>query len=223
MSNVDQRFFLQVIDPRYGCPILEAMFITSDLANLHALLGSTTEGDPDLRSTYWLDEADLTALEQRYGIAIANENREVTLSRWHSLRAVPYLVHTNYELFLLLEGRKKFARMGGEYPPYQHGYEELFDTYVEKGLLHKEVELRPFPKQFTNRFGFCFEGIRDLYYTPKGEEWRIRAWKMLWAASEKTGWNETCECVLGMLFGYEDWQIDWWITERKRVLHRDKV
>jgi hypothetical protein len=60
-----------------------------------------------------------------------------------------------------------------------------------------------------------------VFYTPKGEEWRITAWKMLWAASQKASWNETCERMEGMLFGYEEWQIDWWTSQRRK--HFDLV
>ncbi len=216
MSNLPQRFFLQAIDPHYGCPVLEAMFIVSDLSELCALIGPGADSDPEVQATYSLEDEDLAALCERYGVAIASEGKEVQLERWHSNRSVPYLVHTNYELFLLLEGKKQFARMGCEYPPSQHENEMLFDNYVAKGMLHKKVEFRPFPHPFTNKFGFRFEGIRDVYYTRSGEEWRIAAWKMLWAASDKAGWNETCECVEGMLFGYEEWQIDWWAKKRHK-------
>ena len=218
MSDPTQRFFLQAIDPQFGCPVIEAMFVVGDISDLHALLGLCRDADPELRATYWLEESQLAALTERFGVAIASEGRAVTLCRWHSLRAVPYLVHTHYELFLLLEGKKKFACMGSEYPPFQHDDEELFNSYVEKGLLHKMVEFCPFPKVFTNKDGCLFEGFREVYYTQKGEEWRVTAWKMLSVASQKTGWNETCECIQGMLLGYEDWQINWWTHKRHNHL-----
>jgi len=42
------------------------------------------------------------------------DGRKVTvcLRRIHRLSDLPYLVHTGCELFLLLDGRKKLARMG---------------------------------------------------------------------------------------------------------------
>ena len=55
-----------------------------------------------------------------------------------------------------------------------------------------------------------------MYYTLKGEEWRIPATKLIWQAAEKTGWNEHFERLDGMLFGYEDWQNDWWIETISR-------
>jgi hypothetical protein len=53
---------------------------------------------------------------------------------------------------------------------------------------------------------------RTVYYTLKGEEWRIPANKLIHDASGKSGgWNEHFQRLEGMLFGYEDWQNDWWI------------
>ena len=38
--------------------------------------------------------------------------------------------------------------------------------------------------------------------------------KLIWHAAGKSGgWNEYFERLEGMLFGYEDWQNDWWIKE----------
>ena len=34
--------------------------------------------------------------------------------------------------------------------------------------------------------------------------------KLIWRVG---GWNEHFERLEGMLFGYEDWQNDWWINE----------
>jgi len=64
--------------------------------------------------------------------------------------------------------------------------------------------------------GRVLEGIRTVYYTRKDEEWRIAAWKLVSKASAKSGWNETFERFEGMLFGYEDWQNDWWIEDLRR-------
>ncbi len=120
---------------------------------------------------------------------------------------MPYLVHSGYELPLLIEGRKKLARMYGPYPPMTFEGEERFDHWVAEGVLHREEVLEPFDPP-TRRW----QGRRVVYYTLKGEEWRIPASKLIWRAAEKAGgWNEYFERLEGMLFGYEDWQNDWWI------------
>ncbi len=99
------------------------------------------------------------------------------------------------------------------YPPGQHHNEELFDRYVSEGLLHKHVSLEPFEKPTKLGDGRIYEGSREVCYTLKGEEWRVDAWKLISAASKKSGWNETFERLEGMLFGYSEWQMDWWIKQ----------
>ncbi len=122
---------------------------------------------------------------------------------------LPYLRHTGYELALMLDGRKKLTKMSDGYPPDSFPGEERFDRWVQEGKLHKETVIEPFEDS-----SLLFEGLRTVYFTPKGEEWRIAATKLLWRAAEAAGgWNEYFERLEGMLFGYEDWQNDWWIED----------
>jgi hypothetical protein len=107
------------------------------------------------------------------------------------------------------------------YPPERHYSEEYFERYVTEGVLHREIAVEPFAKPIKTKDGQIFRGHRTVYYTLKGEEWRIAAWKMIFAASRKAGWNESFERLAGMLFGYEEWQVDWWIArlqERRETL-----
>jgi hypothetical protein len=104
----------------------------------------------------------------------------------------------------------------GYYPPHQHDEEDRFDRHVASGLLHKEVQLEPFAEPLRTGDGRIFEGLRTVYYTLKGEEWRIPAWKFVWEASRKSGWNEHFERLEGMLLGYEEWQNDWWLNDIRR-------
>jgi hypothetical protein len=123
---VKRRFILQAIHPEYACPAFETMFETERLHELRALLGPDAPDDPDFEKHYWLEPADLVALAGRFGIQFDAEGREVLLyERGRLIDDCPYLPHTNYELPLLLEGRKKLARMYFEYPPNtHHPYEE---------------------------------------------------------------------------------------------------
>jgi hypothetical protein len=85
--------------------------------------------------------------------------------------------------------------------------EDRFDSWVAKGILHKQVLVEPLDGAIGET-----RGLRTVYYTAKGEEWRIPAMELLWRASGKAGgWNACFERLEGMLFGYEDWQNDWWI------------
>ncbi|WP_296387353.1 hypothetical protein [Reyranella sp.] len=210
------RFILQAYHPEYACPTFETMFMVERLDELQALLGPDARSDPEIQQLYWLEPADLVALSARFGVTFDGGDRDVALRRWHSTREPPYLVHTGYELPLLLDGRKKLARFHHEYPPHQHGWEDQFDHFVAQGLLHKEVDVEAFDKPHRHASGPVFEGLRTAWYAPKGEEWRIAAFRLI--EKTKGGWNDTLERLEGMLYGYEDWQNDWWADYRRRKL-----
>jgi hypothetical protein len=192
------------------------MFAVERLEDLQALLGPDAKRDPELQGIYWLEPADLAAICQRFAVQFDAGDREVALLSWHSIREIPYLVHTGYELPLLLDGRKKLARFHDHYPPHEHGWEEQFDRFVAQGLLHKEVDVETFDKPHRFRNGHVVEGLRTAWYTPKGEEWRIQAFRLI--TQTKVGWNDTLERLEGMLYGYEGWQNDWWADYRRRKL-----
>jgi hypothetical protein len=218
-----RRFILEAVHPDYACPAFVAMFATDRPDDLRALLGPDAEDDPDFDKVYWLEPAEIPAICERFGVAFEAEGRDVVLFEYEPTPPVPYLIHTNYELPLMLDGRKKLACMYQEYPPHQHRYEERFDHYVAQGLLHKEVDVEPFYKPYRAPNGRYYDGIRTAYYTPKGEEWRIQAYRLLHQAREKTGWNETLERLEGMLFGYEDWQNDWWANRRRELMRQEEA
>jgi hypothetical protein len=212
------RFLIQAFDLEQWCPVLQAMFPVDDPQALRAILSGVADHDPELEKTYFLDDEELAAIVATFNVSfdaaqLDSKDLEISLFRWRSSDRTPYLTHTGYELPLLLEGRKKLARMLDLYPPMTFEGEDRFEHWVTKGVLHREEVNEPFDKPIQSR-GQTYLGHRTVYYTPKGEEWRIPASKLIWDASGKSGgWNEYFERLEGMLFGYEDWQNDWWINE----------
>lgn len=209
------RFILQAIDPDYGHPAFETMFTVERPDELRALIGIDAKDDPDFEMHYRLEPHEVTAVTRHFRLGFDPAGRETELFKWNDRPRPPYLVHTNYELVLMIEGRKPLARMDWEYPPHSFPGEDRFDRHVAAGLLHKEVELVPFAEPIRSR-GRFFQGYRTVYYTLKGEEWRIPAWKLVAEAARKAGWNDSFERLEGMLLGYEEWQNDWWAAERRR-------
>ena len=209
-----RRFILQALDPDHGSPVLEALFRVSQLEELRALVGERAENDHKLEGRYTLEANELAAITNLLGVSFDPEGRETCLCAWDWWREIPYLSHNGYELPLLLEGRKPFARMGDAYPPEKHQDEDRFDRYVAQGLIHKEVVVEPFAKPHRVN-GWVYEGQRTVYYARKGEEWRIPASKLIWSAAKKTRWSDDFERMEAMLFGYEEWQCDWWIAHRR--------
>jgi hypothetical protein len=215
MGIEPHRFILQALDPDHGSPVLEAMLLVTELEDLRALLDDAGD-DPELERWYTLDATEIAAINKRFGIAFDPQGREVNLGSWDWIRRIPYLVHGGYELPLLLEGRKQLARFSDTYPSDPHWNEEKFDRYVAEGALHKEAVFEPFEQPERRDDGRVIEGLRTVYYTRKGEEWRISASKLMRDAAAKSKWSEDFERMEGMLFGYEEWQNDWWIAEFRR-------
>jgi hypothetical protein len=212
-SSIADVFILSAFDRDQWCPVLQARFRVDDLEALRSILGEQANDDPELRHEYLLDDDELSAVVRRFAVLfdptkLPFERPEISLFRKHSISDAPYLIHTWYELPLLLDGRKKLARMSHEYPPETFEGEDRFDHWVSGGVLSKAEVSEPFRKQIKG-----YLGIRTVYYTPVGEEWRIPAMQMIMKASGKSGgWNEHFERLEGMLFGYSDAENDWWIN-----------
>lgn len=212
------QFLIQAFDREQWCPVLQAMFAVDDPEALRAILGGMADHDPKLEKAYFLDDQELAAIVATFNVSfdtaqLDSKDLEISVFQRRTSDRMPYLSHTGYELPLLLEGRKKLARMSDLYPPMRFEGEDRFDHWVTRGVLRREEVNEPFDKPIESR-GQTYLGHRTVYYTPKGEEWRIQASKLIWDASGKSGgWNEYFERLEGMLFGYEDWQNDWWINE----------
>jgi hypothetical protein len=213
-SPHSNHFILEVFDCDLWCPVAQTLFHVSDIGPLRSILEEDPTQDPDLNYIYYLDDEQLAELIARFDVKFDRAEFNSTqfviaLFRWHDVSKGPYLIHTGYELPLLLDGRKKLARMSHAYPPMTFDGEHRFDHWVAEGALHREEIIDPFDFPVKK-----YLGHRTVLYTLKGEEWRIAAHNLLWQASAKSGgWNEHLERLEGMLFGYEDWQNDWWIEE----------
>jgi hypothetical protein len=58
--------------------------------------------------------------------------------------------------------------------------------------------------------------IQEVYFALPGQEWRIDAYVQL-LESSAGAWDDKRERRQGELLGYEDWQNDWWINNRKSL------
>jgi hypothetical protein len=214
------RFLIEAFDREQWCPVLQAMLPVDDPEALRAILGGSADDDSELEWIYYLDDEQLAAIAAKFNVSfdaaqLDSKDLDICLFRWRPSDQVPYLPHTRYELPLLLDGRKKLAHMVNFYPPMTFEGEDRFDHWVAEGVLHREEVIEAFDAPIQSSRGQTCLGHRTVFYTPKGEEWRIPASKLIWDASDKSGgWNEYFERLEGLLFGYEDWQNDWWIKVR---------
>ncbi|MFA6265318.1 MAG: hypothetical protein WC670_06335 [Pseudolabrys sp.] len=122
------------------------------------------------------------------------------------LRRLPYLLHTNRELGLMLRAIKPlayFMEVVGHEPDICLRYWRMFDGHVALGRLIKRETFEPAP-------GLPHLQCRKLFYALPGREWRIDA--MLALVSEPRAWSADRERRFGELLGYETWQNDHWLT-----------
>ena len=121
------------------------------------------------------------------------------------LRQLPYLVHTNRELGLMLRGIKPLAYFSDfvdREPDCVRRYHSWFGRHVAAGRLTRrqgdDVELGQFI-------------VRRVLYSLPGEEWRIDA--MLTLVRLSGAWTRDRERRFGELLGYAPWQNDIWLTK----------
>src|SRR5579871_2398410 len=87
------------------------------------------------------------------------------------LRQLPYLVHTNRELGLMLSGIKPlayFADVAGREPEICIRYWRMFDRHVAAGRLVRREMIEALPGRPE------LQG-RRLFYALPGHEWRVDA------------------------------------------------
>jgi hypothetical protein len=124
------------------------------------------------------------------------------------LRQLPYLVHTNRELGLMLRAIKPlayFMEFVGREPDCLVRYLRLFDRHVAAGRLIKREVTEAFPKYSSLE-------SRRIFYALPGQEWRVDA--MLALFRQPGAWSLDRERRLGELLGYEEWQNDYWLRRR---------
>ena len=161
-------FILEAFDCDLWCPVAQTLFHVADIGSLRSILKTDAHKDPELDLTYELDDEQIAMLVAQFGVAFDRSQLEsadliIRLFRRRRLSGSPYLIHTGYELPLLLDGRKKLARMPDLYPPMTFDGEDRFDHWVAEGLLHREEVLEPFDSPVKG-----YLGVRTVYYTPKG-------------------------------------------------------
>jgi len=121
-----------------------------------------------------------------------------------SLRLLPYLVHTNRELGLMLAGKKPlsiFSIIDGYEVDCLLRYLRMFDRHVEAGCIIKTEICKTLPQLRNARH-------RRVFYTLPNEDWRVSA--MIELLDLPGPWSQDRERRYGTLLGYEDWQNEIW-------------
>lgn len=209
----ERKFALSFIDPSTECVCDTAMFETSDIVGLCDIVDP---GASEIPASFLieLENDDIEKLKERFGIVVERRYDHAHLRPWHFLDELPYVVHTNRELLLMLQNKKPFAVFQEAFPTDPSDSfipEELFAPHIETGVFVKREEV------VQGRTG---RNTRVVMYAQVGEEWRANAFLLLRATADKSGWSEGFERMEGSLLGYEDWQNDIYIRDVFNVRNR---
>ncbi|WP_124616752.1 hypothetical protein [Burkholderia sp. Bp9143] len=130
------KFILETIDVNTACPAKSFPIEVPNLSVISSLLEDAEfDGDRD----YELGPHETARLSSHFGFSVG-ELASAVLRPRHWLDDLPYQVHTNRELALMLDGMKPFAAFREEYPSLADESvipEQLFDLYVADGRFIK--------------------------------------------------------------------------------------
>lgn len=162
-----------------------------------------------------LRHPELSGAETRYGADVILGRSAGDKPMPETLReaapALPYRVHTNYELGLMLSGVKPLAAFSfsdwtiDTLPTHIRRYLRMFDRHVALGAFVKREWTRP-PE------GQNDPGSWMVLYAFPEEEWRIDRMIELKEAIFERRWTREDERLEGRLLGYEEWQNDLWLS-----------
>jgi hypothetical protein len=200
------KFILEIIDAATACPAKSFAIELPDPSVVSSLL---EDEEFDARCVYELDAHETARISAHFGFSVG-ESASAILRPRHWLDDLPYQVHTNRELALMLDGVKPFAAFADEYPSLTDVSvipERLFDRYVAAGRFVK--------REYVGIKVLKGHRTRRVLYARPDEAWRIDAYILLWHTGELIGWNESLERMEGFLLGYEEWQADAYIRAAK--------
>ncbi|MES2045590.1 MAG: hypothetical protein V4475_17085 [Pseudomonadota bacterium] len=210
-----ERFVLQGLDPETGSVKVEKLVFIADTVAVKQVIGCDADEDPDWLCSYDLEPNELAAIGELCRPAFVADPVFTRFERWSSLNEIPYLVHTGFELPLMLDGRKPLAIFGDAYPSaWFDEYLAPFDPFVRSGAVVRRIIDEPMPKKARRPEWDC---MRNVYFVLPGQEWRIDAYIEMYEAGRRSGWDDDFERQQGSLLGYEDWQNDWWLKHRRDI------
>jgi hypothetical protein len=99
-----------------------------------------------------------------------------------------------------------FAEIDGDEVDCVSRYLRMFDRHVELGRFSRRIDVRPVPQ-------LPHLSHRKIFYALPNETWRINA--MLALLNQPGPWSDEREWEFGTLLGYEAWQNEFWLAQRR--------
>lgn len=209
-------FVLSFLSPETATPNHELRF-EADSGDIARALELPDAAISD-HGYYHLDRNDLTALASALGLALPETGEAALLRRPHRIDTTPYLVHTGYELPLMLEGRKPFAYFSdAPASPWLEETRGRFAPHVAAGTLVLDTfELAKMCPTTTG--GEREQRVLHLVYALPGEEWRFERFRKRadQLCHDWRPWTDEDEREEGLLLGYSEEQCAWWLANRFR-------
>lgn len=209
-------FVLEGFDAITNTVRAECRVLIGDLDQLKAILAPESATDPNLQGLYiGLSELDMQQIGALCIPPIVPDAILTGISRpFFAFDAIPYLIHTNFELPLMLEGRKPLAVFSDGYPSdWLDEFLDPFEPFVASGQILRRIIDTPMldlkPREPN------LDGLRHVFFTVPKQEWRIDAY-IKNILNRTRDWDDDLERLQGSLLGYEDWQNDWWIEQRSK-------
>lgn len=148
-----------------------------DLDQLTAILAPESAPDPGLEGQYvGLSQCEMQKIGALCIPPIVPDAILTGLGRPHlAFDAIPYLIHTNFELPLMLDGRKPLAVFGDVYPSdWFDDLLEPFEPYVASGQILRRILDTPVPA--LKQHDPDLDGMRDVLFALPDHAWRIDAY-----------------------------------------------
>ncbi len=145
-----------------------------DLEQLKAVLAPESDSDPDLDNLY----AGLSNLKCRKSAHCACRRSSGCHSDGHrstapALSGTPYLIHTRFELPLMLDGRKPLAAFGMSIHPIGSTTFSRHSNLCGLRKILRRIIDTPVPALKQHHPGL--EGMRDVLFALPDQAWRIDA------------------------------------------------
>jgi hypothetical protein len=205
----ERQFFIQSVDGPSGFALSEIYCGYSTIEAVRNAIDADI-AEFDTLKILRLDDRQVRAIEKLFSIEFEPSDNETYLRSWSPHDGLPYRVHPNRELILMLSGEKPLSVLSGGIPAsdsFEEIPEYLFDPYVESGAFAKTDYCEPNPAKHP-----YYKGMRFVLYALAHEAWRMDAYILMRNVAGKAGWTDALTRLEGSLLGYAEWQNDAFIA-----------
>ena len=210
LSMITSALILEIIDSTTGSIAEEVEFLGEEVPKLLALLEIASSDF--LGVSFDLDESDIRAVQKLFGwkrvFATGSIARLRARGVWDEL---PYKIHTNRELSMMLVGEKPLTVFCDTYVAGSDSTvvrDEKFRPYVQAGRFIRREHIEMDAQDAS-------DSIRWIFYALPREEWRIDAYILMKRTAKFSGWNDGFERMEGSLLGYTDEQNSVYLLSKK--------